>query len=80
MMKLRFVIPLVGPAISGAPGLTAFRRGLEELGTTPSGSVIAWSRRSMWAAVTWPTGRRWPVPSIRCCCGPSLRRRPAGSA
>ena len=26
-MKLGFVIPIVGPAISGAPGLTAFCRG-----------------------------------------------------
>ena len=31
-MKLGFVIPLVGPAVSGAPGLTAFCRGLEDLG------------------------------------------------
>jgi probable F420-dependent oxidoreductase len=31
-MKLGFVIPIVGPAISGAPGLTAFCRGLEEHG------------------------------------------------
>jgi alkanesulfonate monooxygenase SsuD/methylene tetrahydromethanopterin reductase-like flavin-dependent oxidoreductase (luciferase family) len=31
-MKLGFVIPIVGPAVSGAPGLSAFCRGLEDLG------------------------------------------------
>jgi probable F420-dependent oxidoreductase len=31
-MKLGLVIPVVGPAVSGAPGLSAFCRGLEDLG------------------------------------------------
>jgi hypothetical protein len=31
-MKLGFVIPIVGPAVSGAPCLSAFCRGLEDLG------------------------------------------------
>jgi probable F420-dependent oxidoreductase len=31
-MKLGFVIPIVGPAVSGAPGLSAFCRALEDLG------------------------------------------------
>ncbi len=31
-MKLGLVIPIVGPAVSGAPGLSAFCRGLEDLG------------------------------------------------
>lgn len=31
-MKLGFVIPIVGPAVSGAPALSAFCRGLEDLG------------------------------------------------
>lgn len=31
-MKLGFVIPIVGPAVSGALGLSAFCRGLEDLG------------------------------------------------
>ena len=31
-MKLGFVIPLVGPAVSGAAGLSAFCRGLKDLG------------------------------------------------
>src|ERR1700761_2310402 len=31
-MKLGFVIPLVGPAVNGASGLTSFCRGLEDLG------------------------------------------------
>ena len=31
-MKLGFVIPIVGPAVSGAAGLSAFCRGLEDLG------------------------------------------------
>jgi probable F420-dependent oxidoreductase len=32
MMKLGFVIPFVGPAVSSAAGLSAFCRGLEDLG------------------------------------------------
>jgi hypothetical protein len=31
-MKLGFVIPFVGPAVSSAAGLSAFCRGLEDLG------------------------------------------------
>lgn len=31
-MRLGFVIPIVRPAVSGAPGLSAFCRGLEDLG------------------------------------------------
>ena len=31
-MKLGFVIPLVGPAVGSAVGLSAFCRGLEDLG------------------------------------------------
>jgi hypothetical protein len=31
-MKLGFVIPIVGPAVSDAPALSAFCRGLEDLG------------------------------------------------
>src|SRR5450631_240762 len=31
-VKLGFVIPIVGPAVSGAAGLSAFCRGLEDLG------------------------------------------------
>jgi alkanesulfonate monooxygenase SsuD/methylene tetrahydromethanopterin reductase-like flavin-dependent oxidoreductase (luciferase family) len=31
-MKLGFVIPIIGPAVSSAVGLTAFCRGLEDLG------------------------------------------------
>ncbi|MET8438933.1 hypothetical protein ABZV61_40980 [Streptomyces sp900116325] len=31
-MQLGFVIPLVGPAVSDAPALSAFVRGLEDLG------------------------------------------------
>ena len=31
-MKLGFVIPIVGPAVSSAAGLSAFCRGLEDLG------------------------------------------------
>ena len=32
MTKLGFVIPIIGPAVSGAPALSAFCRGLEDLG------------------------------------------------
>jgi len=31
-MKLGFALPIVGPAVSGAAGLSAFSRGLEDLG------------------------------------------------
>jgi len=31
-MKLGFAIPIVGPAVSSATGLSAFCRGLEDLG------------------------------------------------
>ena len=31
-MKLGFALPIVGPAVSGAAGLSAFCRGLEDLG------------------------------------------------
>jgi hypothetical protein len=31
-MKLGFALPIVGPAISSAAGLSAFCRGLEDLG------------------------------------------------
>jgi hypothetical protein len=31
-MNLGFVIPIVGPAVGGAPGLSALCRGLEDLG------------------------------------------------
>ena len=57
-MNLGFVILIVGPAVSGAPGLSAFCRGLEDLGYDTPGWAIAWSRRLMWTAAIWPTGRR----------------------
>jgi hypothetical protein len=31
-MKLGFALPIVGPAVSSAAGLSAFCRGLEDLG------------------------------------------------
>ena len=58
-MKLGFVIPIVGRAVSGAPGLSAFCRGLEDLGYDALwvGNRLV-SRRLMWTAAIWPTGHR----------------------
>ncbi|ETZ38334.1 hypothetical protein [Mycobacterium intracellulare] len=81
-MKLGFALPIVGPAVSSAVGLSAFCRGLEDLGYD-----TLWVGDRLVTPVdmhsTYP-GKEQPYPpqmtrySIRCCCGPLPRRRPAG--
>ncbi len=79
-MKLGFAIPIVGPAASGAPGLSAFCRGLEDLGydTLWVGDrpVTPVDVDSSYLA----HGPQMTRSLVRCCCGPSPRRRPAGCA
>jgi len=41
-MKLGFALPIVGPAISSAAGLSTFCRGLEDLGYDTLWVAIAW--------------------------------------
>ncbi|SDF46378.1 hypothetical protein [Streptomyces griseoaurantiacus] len=67
-MQLGFVIPLVGPAVSDAPALSAFVRGLEDLGYD-----TLWVGDRLVTPVDLGNGyldrgHRWPAPSIRCCC------------
>jgi hypothetical protein len=44
-MKLGFAIPIVGSAVSSAAGLSAFCRGLEDLGYDTLWVGIDWSHR-----------------------------------
>lgn len=83
-MKLGFALPIVGPAISSAAGLSAFCRGLEDLGydtlwvgdrlVTPVEMHSVYPGKEQ----PYPPQMTRPVTSIRCCCGRSPRQPPAG--
>jgi hypothetical protein len=80
-MKLGFAIPIVGSTVSSAAGLSAFCRGLEDLGYD-----MLWVGDRLVTPVemhsTYPGKEQLYPPQMTryldpCCCGPSPRRRPA---
>ncbi|MFG1676143.1 hypothetical protein [Micromonospora sp. NPDC049282] len=67
-MQLGFVIPVVGPSVSDAPALSAFVRGLEDLGYD-----TLWIGDCLVTPVDVGSGYLARGPqmarsSIRCCC------------